>query len=200
MVQKKLTEGVKTKGLKRKHHSEDLIQGVPDYSQGTIFLIGKLGFTLFTIFVSFYPKHRLRVLIRTASPSKYLNNITIFPTKFSILQLKTSLFIAWASFRNEVFLQLSSDPPFWTAKHWCHITTKQKQSFFIPIKLKGIYYNKLLLTVLKFQNISKDTTQKQSKVLDSLLQLQVNLIIMLSTGQPHYNAIFGVHRNRPSYK
>ena len=28
----------------------------------------------------------------------------------------------------------------------------------------------------------------------------VKIIINLCTGQPHYNAIFGVHENRPCYK
>ena len=33
------------------------------------------------------------------------------------------------------------------------------------------------------------------------LNIKISLsLIFMSTGLPHYNAIFGVHRNRPCYK
>ena len=57
--------------------------------------MGKTGVCMgIPIFLIFAPKHRLWVLVRTASPKKKSAKI------FQFLKLKNSLYNAWTSFRN----------------------------------------------------------------------------------------------------
>ena len=95
------------------YHQENMsVQRIPPY---TPLLYSKTGVCRdIPIFVIFAPKHRLWVLVRTASLWRFLRESTIYVLSknkkkyykcssikiVQILQLKKSLYFAWARFRN----------------------------------------------------------------------------------------------------
>ena len=82
---------------------------IPDFD------IAKLGYAgVYLIFLIFAPKHRLWVLVRTASAWRFQRVPTIYVLSkdkktiktfllnfFMLLQLKKSMYIAWTCFRND---------------------------------------------------------------------------------------------------
>ena len=86
------------------HHQENMpINSIPLEPH---FYIVKLGVYMDVhFFLIFAPKHRLWVLVRTASARRSEREPTIYVVVFSIehfqlLQFKNNLYITWACFRN----------------------------------------------------------------------------------------------------
>ena len=50
---------------------------------------------------------------------------------------------------------------------------------------------------LFFPGYELDSIHEKPSAIDAVRSAEA---LFIGTGQPHYNAIFGVHRNRPCYK
>ena len=60
-----------------------------------------------------------------------------------------------------------------------------------------------LIWVYVFSQMQKKRFSHDTAQVSQLIEQNLKLLLFLyiaGTGQPHYNAIFGVHENRPCYK